>query len=450
MKVRSKFLRDTHSLQVAGGLCSLLQVGSVVLLAFLLGSAGQGQFVSACVLHAFGYCLLNVGVAQVTTSQISSNAAQGRTEKVAIWMAFITKVHVIFAGWIIVAGFLLFPWLAENLLSNRDIGVWASWLCLGSLLDIPRDVVRVALQGTRRMRHLGRVEVGQELVRFFLIASGALVTGGPGGAILGSLCASAMGSLLAMGIYHDARSKSGTSLPTLRKLIPLIARTPIRKGLRQGVRIAAFKNMHTLLFLVLPKLVVQSLAGSNWVAYFHVAQRLMSLPQILSTAISRNALPAMGELAGKRDGLGFRRLFATTTLVTGATISAAIWLLVLIVPTIVDLAFASDYGEPVLRLAVVLAIGESAAGFCVCLEAFFISTNRLRALFGFSLLGLATAVPAAIWLIGHVPLTGAAWGVVVMRSFNLVQLLYAARFLWGHGGRTDYWHTAPKPGQARA
>ena len=451
MNLRSKFLRDTTRLQAAGLFTTLVQTASVVLLAFLLGSEGQGQFVSASMLHALGFCLLNVGVAQVTTSQISANAARRRAQKVATWIAFLAKVHMLFAIWMVGAGALLFPSLAESWLGNREIGVWAAWLCVGSLLDVPRDVVRVALQGTRRMGSLGSLEGGHEFMRFFLVASGALLLGGPRGAVLGSLCASALGALLSIEIYRVERRTKTPSLPALRQVLALMPRTPIRKGLRQGVRIAAFKNMHTLLFLVLPKLVVQSLAGSRWVAYFHVAQRLMSLPQVLAGAISRNALPALSELAGARDGRSFRRLFTKTTLASGIGISAAIWTVVLFVPPVVGRIFPPDYVEPVLRLCLVLAIGESAAGFSVCLEAFFISTNRLRALLRLSLLGFASAVPLAVWLIANVNETGAAWGVVALRSFNLLQVAYALLFLWGRGGRTDYWETnaPPAPGVQR-
>jgi O-antigen/teichoic acid export membrane protein len=443
VKIHSKFLRDTTSLQLAGLLSSVLQIASVILVAFLLGSEGQGLFVSAGVLHAFGHCLLNVGVGQTAASQISANSARGREGKIATWIAFLLKVQLMFATWIIVVGFLFFPWLGENLLESEQIGIWASWFCIGSLLDVPRDVVRIALQGTRRMRSLGRVENGQELVRFFLIASGALIAGGPEGAVIGSLIASAFGSLLALEIYRsasreDGAEKNGATLPRLWEVLRQMPATPIRKGLRQGVRIAAFKNLHTMIFLVLPKLTVQALAGSSWVAYYHVAQRLTSLPQILSIAVSRNSLPAMGEMAGKRDSAGFRKMFATTTLGSGLAITSAVWTLVLLVPFVIDKAFAPDYLQPVMQLAVVLAIGESASGFAVCLEAFFISANRLRALFLFSLLGFATAIPLAVWLIANVEYTGAAWGVVTLRVFNLLQIVYAIRFLWGHGPR-DYW-----------
>ena len=442
---RSRFLRDATSLQIAGSLAQVSQLGSAIALAFLLGAKGQGLFVSAIALHALGHCLINIGVPQATASQISASAARGRAEKVASWVAFLTKVNLLFSSWMVVIGYLIFPYLAERFLHDRQIGVWASWLTLGPILELPRDVVRVALQGTRRMGTLGAVENGQELLRFFLVVIGALISGSPAGAILGSLSASALSSLVALSLYRSIRHDGGTPLPRVREVVAGLRDIPIRQGLRQGVRISVFKNLHTLLLMVMPRLVIQALVGANWVAYYHIAQRLMSAPQVLSAAISRTALPAMSELAGHQDGPAFRRLFARASLSTGVAITAAIWTGLMIVPWFLGLLFPPDYGEPVLRFAMILAVAESIGAFGVCLEAFFISANRLRGLYITGLVGFLITSPIALWLVFRVETTGVAWGVVALRSINLLQLAYAASFLWGRRGLSELWPSKSGP-----
>ncbi len=443
--LESKFARDVAHLQVASGLSLLSQLGSTFTLAFLLGAEKQGLFLSAGALHALGHCLMSLGVPQVVASQISANAARGRSEKTSSWIAFLVKVNLLFALWLGTIGYFAFPWIAETLLGDGRLGTWAWWLCLGTLLEVPREMVRVAFQGTRRMGPLGLVENAHEMIRFFLVSMGALITGEAEGALVGGICASGLGSLLAVHIYQRERGV-GHLLPGMRETLGRFWSIPIRKGLRQGVRIAAFKNLHTLLFLVLPKLAVQSLAGSRWVAYFHIAQRLTSLPQMLTSSIARTALPALGEKAGKRDAAGLRRIFASATLGNGLLVSGALGCGLLLIPWLLPLFFPPDYVEPVIGFAVVLAIGESAGAFTVCLEAFFISLNRLRVLLLFSLLGLATAVPGAAWLTAHVEVTGPAWGIALMRGFNLLQLGYAIVFLWGHRRRVGYWAGEPAPG----
>lgn len=439
MRINSKFLRDIGSLNLAGNLSQISQLGSTVALAFLLGSHGQGLMIAAISLHAFGHCLLSIGVPQVTTSQISANAARGRDDKVASWIAFMAKSNLFFGLWMLAIGYFIFPFLAEHWLEEPQVGVWAWWLCAGPLLELPRDVVRVALQGTRRMRALGSVENGHEFVRFLFVVVGAILMGDARGAIIGSLCAGAFGSMLALFVYQAAQSDGQAPLPRVREVLARLRDIPLRKGLRQGVRIAAFKNLHSLVFLVLPKLIIQATAGSSSVAYFNLAQRLMSIPQVFSTAISRTALPALGEVAGQRDGARFRRIFAKTTLASGFAMTAAIAIGLVLIPFFLVILFDPDYAEPVMRFAKILAIAEITAAFCVCLEAFFISTNQMKALLGLAILSLATAVPAAAWLITEVPVTGTAWSVVALRLGNLFQLGFVLVFLWGSGRRDDYW-----------
>lgn len=434
-----RFLRDAASLYVAGSLSQVCQLASAVTLAFLLGAQGQGLFISAIALQAFGHCLIHLGVPQATANQISANAARGRSEKVTSWMALLLKANSLFALGLLLLGYFVFPVVAERLLHRREIGVWAWWLCLGPLLEVPRDVVRVGLQGTRRMRALGEVENGHELARFFLVSVGALVSGSAAGAVVGSLCASALASGIAITIYGRVRAEGRVSLPRVREVLAQLRDIPLRKGLRQGIRISFLKNLHTLLLTVVPRLVIQSVVGSHWVAYYHIAGRLMSLPQVLATAISRTALPAMGELAGRRDGRAFRRVFVTTTLVSGTTITTAIWAGLLALPWFLALVFPPDYAEPVMRFAVILAIGESAAAFCVCLESFFISANRVRALYVLAAGGFVLALPVSLWLMATVAVTGAAWGVVVLRMYHLTELGYASFVFWGRRHSPDLW-----------
>jgi O-antigen/teichoic acid export membrane protein len=437
--LRTKFVRDAGILHLAASVNQLGQLASAVALAFLLGARDQGLYVSATALYAFGHCLIHVGVPQATASQISANAARERDAKVASWVAFTAKVDLIFSLGLALVGLALFPLAAESLLGDRRIGLWASWLCLGGLFDVPRDAARVALQGTRRMAALGRVENAQELVRFFLIVLGALIAGGPAGAVLGSLLASAVGSLLAVVIYREARLDGGAPLPGVRAVLGALRDLPLRRGLRQGLRISLFRNAHVLLLSVLPRLLVQGLAGSQLVAYYHIAQRLMSLPEVLSGAVSRTALPALAEHAGRRDLAAFRRLFLGATLWSGGLISAGIWIGLLFVPAFVGLCFPADYVQPVSHFALILALGASIAAFGVCSEAFFITANQVRALYMLSLVGALLTIPANVWLVTHFAATGAAWAVVVYQSWTLSQLAYCVAFLRPRAGVAGPW-----------
>ena len=155
--LRNKFLRDTATLQVAGGLNQLSQVLSSVLVAFLLGAVGQGRFAVAVVLQGLVYNLINVGSVQATVSQLASASARGLVAKVSAWMAYLAKFYLLFNGLLIVLGWLLLPRIGEWWYGDRDLGVLAAWLCIWPILDTPRAVVFAAFQGTRRMLRLAQL-----------------------------------------------------------------------------------------------------------------------------------------------------------------------------------------------------------------------------------------------------------------------------------------------------
>jgi O-antigen/teichoic acid export membrane protein len=437
--LHTRFLRDAGALHLAAGFNQLGQLASAVALAFLLGARGQGLFVSAVALQAFGHCLLHFGVPQVAASQIAANVARGRAEKVASWVAFQAKVNLLFGLLILGLGAGLFPFLAESFLGDRRIGCWAVWLCLGAVLEVPRDTVRVTLQGTRRMSALARVENSHELVRFFLVVAGALIIGGPGGAVLGSVLASATSSVLAIALYRGMRGDRDPTLPGGRAVLAGLREVPIRQGLRQGVRLAITKNAHPLLVSVVPRLLVQGIAGSQLVAYFHIAHRLMSVPLVFLGAISRTALPALAEHAGRKDIEAYRRLFARASLGTGLVVSVGTWIGLLLVPALVGAIFPGDYVGPVSDFASILAVGVTLLSFGACTEAFYVTANRLRALYVLGITGALVTIPANLFLVAQLGAVGAAWGVVAYHAWTVVELLYIGAFLWPRRGVPSPW-----------
>jgi hypothetical protein len=61
-----------------------------------------------------------------------------------------------------VLGFLVLPWAAVHVLdSRREIGLWAAWMSLSPLLEMPRVVACAGMQGMRRMLPLALTENGQ-------------------------------------------------------------------------------------------------------------------------------------------------------------------------------------------------------------------------------------------------------------------------------------------------
>lgn len=442
--IRHRFVRDAATLQVAALINQTSQLLSTVAIAYLLGSNGQGLFVSALALQALFFFLINLGVTQAVVSQIAAAAARGNDFKVAGWIAFLAKTILVFGSVILAIGYFALPEIGERFFKDRQIGVWAWWLCFVPLLELPKLVALVVFQGTRRMLLLGQVENGHEMVRFFLVVLGALITQSAQGAILGTIASSAVGSILALGLYHQARHDGGYPLPGPREILARTRDVKIRQGIRQGLRIALLKNGQVLFGTVFPRLILGGVVGMSWVAYFHIAQRFMMVPMMMAQGVSRTLLPALGELAGLRDITRLRRLFARASLVTGGLISAALLAVLAAIPFLMPLLFPEDYARPVFHYAWILTLGYVPFAFAVGIESFFIVANRVRVWLLLTVLGAILTIPTNVWLIFNVPYTGTAWGLSLYQSWVLVHLGYITWFLARARRPEQVWSQAPE------
>lgn len=439
-RLGNKFLQDAATLQIAGMFNQVSQLISAIALAFLLGSYGQGTFISAIALQALGFFLINVGVPQATASQISAAAARGNEFKTCGWIAFLAKVTLVFGVLLFIGGAFVLPRVGEVFYDDRDIGVWAWWLCAQPLIELPRIVVAVAFQGTRRMLPLAQVENSQEIVRFFLVIVGATVTGSPAGAIIGSLAAGVFGSTIAMALYHQAHSDGGYPLPTPGEIVRHMRDIKIRQGIRQGIRVALLKNGQSLFGNVFPRLIIGLVAGQSWVTYFHIAHRIMGVPMMFAQGVSRTMLPALGELAGQKDLQAFRRLFTKVTLITGSLISGAVLLSLPLIPPVISRVFPDDYAEPVFHYAWILAIGYVPFAFAVGVESFYIVSNQVKSWLVLTAIGAAITIPTNVWLIINIDETGTAWGLSLYQSWVIVHLAYIAYFFRRTRHQSQLWH----------
>ncbi len=439
-KLSNKFLRDAATLQIAGMFNQFSQLISAIALAFLLGSHGQGMFISAVALQALGFFLINVGVPQATASQISAAAARGNEFKTCGWIAFMAKVTVVFGVLLFLGGSVVLPHVGDWFYDDHRIGVWAWWLCAQPLIELPRIVASVAFQGTRRMLPLAQVENAQEVVRFFLVILGAVVTGSPKGAVIGSLVAGVFGSIIAMQIYRAARRDGGYPLPTVVEILRHMRDIKIRQGIRQGLRVALLKNGQSLFGNVFPRLIIGIVDGQSWVTYFHIAHRIMGVPMMFAQGVSRTMLPALGELAGQKDLVAFRRLFTKVTLITGGLISSAVLLSLPLIPPVIGYLFPEDYASPVFTYAWILAIGYVPFAFAVGIESFYIVANQVRTWLVLTAIGAAITIPTNYWLIMNIPETGTAWGLSLYQSWVVVHLTFIAWFFRRTRHQRQLWH----------
>ncbi|HUR28118.1 MAG TPA: lipopolysaccharide biosynthesis protein [Planctomycetota bacterium] len=426
---RSKFLKDVATLQLSGMFNQASQLVSSIVLAFLLGAQGQGALGVAVMLQGLVYNLISVGVIQSTVGHVASATARNMPGKVAAWMAFVAKLYVLFNVILIVGGSFVLPWAGERFFDSeglgREIGQWAWWLTLWPLIDTPRSVVFVALQGTRRMLPLAQLETSGEIGRAFLVTLGAVLTGGTAtGAVIGEIVSRVLSMVVALEIYREARADGGTFLPPLREVWRHALEIPLRRGIPLALKVGFVKNVSSVFLKVLPRLIVGAVAGLSWVAYFQIAQRIMDIPMMFLQGVSRTALPALAAKRGQGDLAGFKRLFLRSSLVGGGLVALLIVALVPCVPWIVHEFYPADYAEPVANVARILAFGLVPMAFAVGLEAFYMVTDQMRASIVLTLLGCLVTIPVNVWLIRANPETGVFWGLSFYMSWVLVHFAY--------------------------
>jgi O-antigen/teichoic acid export membrane protein len=184
--------------------------------------------------------------------------------------------------------------------------------------------------------------------------------------------------------------------------------------------------------------------GEAWTSYFHIAQRVLTIPTMFMLGVSRTSLTALGELAGKKDWRGFRRLFTRVTLLTGGVLSAAILVGLPLVKPIASHLFPADYAEPVFAYYRILALGYMPFTFAVAIEAFYISTNHVRTWLLITVIGAVITIPTNVWLILNVPYLGTAWGLSLYQSWVMVHLAW---IFWAlYSGRVTRWGQPPDEG----
>ncbi len=442
----SRFARNAATLQVGALVNGLGGVVSATALAHILGARLQGEYIVAIALYGFLALLVNMGFVQATVNQVAGAVARGKTERVADWLGFLAKSYLLLGLLLPVLGWFALPWMMSTLdrigffatgatanePSGTDLAGLAWILTFMPLAELLRQLVAAALQGTRRMVLLTRLENSQELVRVVAVISGALLARSPLGPIIGYLCSSAVGSVIAVGFYQRARADDGHPLPSLRSVFERAPRVRLLEGMPLAFRIGVLRNVDALSLEVLPSLALQASAGSEWVTYFNVAKRIMNVPLMLMQGISRTALPAMSELKGARGMSEFRGAWTRITLFGGGLVAGGILACMPFIPFAVRLLYPDSYVEPVWKLALILAVGIVPAAFCIALDTFFIVVDRIGVLILFALSGLTAYCVATYVAVGLDPNTGVAWGFTVAKLWGLLTFGYIVYYFRTH------------------
>jgi O-antigen/teichoic acid export membrane protein len=431
--LKHKFLRDSTTLQVGAMVSALGNLISLIALTRLLGARLQGEFYVAQSLYGLLWFVVNLGLYQVTISQVAAATARGLHEKALGWLAFLIKAYAAIGIGVGVIGFALLPVIAERVLHTEvHVGMLAAYLALLPLIELPRVVASAALQGTRRMMPLTLIENGQEAARVFLVVAGAMITGDATGPVIGTIAASAIGSVVAIALYRKESEREGTPLPKLRDVLASVKVVPLTAGLRLGVRIGAMRNIGVLGTQIFPTLLLERFGSTEWVAYMRIAQRIMNVALMMMTGVSRTVLPVFSEIAGLKDLGLLRRKYFQISFSSGALIATGFLVTFPFLPFLIECLFPTDYHDPVWRICLILVPGFLALSLSVANDTFYLVTNTLRVAIYMNLGGVivcSTVMGFLAWL--H-PTVGAAWGLSLTMVCGICHMFYATWWFRRH------------------
>ncbi|MBI3818220.1 MAG: lipopolysaccharide biosynthesis protein [Planctomycetes bacterium] len=428
-KAKSRFLRDAAHLQIGATIQLIAGVGASVVIVRSFGVIGFGAYSEGLNLYALIYFLGNVGMFQMTVARVSEAVGRKDPKGAARALGVFFRVYSTIAIILMCAGFFGGPLLAKLLKHPVETGIWASILCISGPLMAPFYMVQTALQGTRRMRLLARMENYKEILRAYVTVVGALTFGGPLGAILGEVATSLIAVGLAYFIYRQAHDEPGIELPALREIWRLsknLTWQEFTDEVRSGMTISVQKNFAALLPQIVPRALLGYFASEKEVGFLSLALNLMAKPMQGLTGISRTLMPTLGALRGAGEHEQLRKLIIKVMLLSGIMMTAGTGAAAIALHWLIPIVYGPQ-NLPVLDLLPWLWVSMSIAGFAVGAEAFFIIVNKIWVAIRISVSALILTSGPGIYCIYRWHAPGAAMFVMLMylsAAANVAYIFY--------------------------
>lgn len=455
--LKTPFARQSAILQGSGLTVAALQLFSTVAIANLIGDVEQGTYFIAVAIYGLLFMLMNTGVVQATVVQLASGMAAADTDQVAAWQAFLVKLYLIGGFLLLGVGWFALPLGADVVLHDREAGELALYLMVLPFLELPRVVAQATFQAVRRMHDLAKLELFTEIGRVALVVGLAYSMGDARGPVIGTALAGLVGSVAGVALYRKAAQSGEHKLPSIGKILSRVRDVPIRRGLWLGVRVGSLRSIDAITVQVMPPLIIAAaggLAGRNEaaikaaVAHFRIAQRVVQIPLMLLQGISRTTLPALSQMAGRKDAEGFRKAWMRVTAVSGAICVSGMLAVVLarpLLPWLLGLVgLPESYHEPVSNNIPILAIGAAIVGFSTASEAFYVVADRLRIAMLIAGIMMWPSMGLTYLFSYHLPATGAAWGVAFTYSVAAMHVAYAY-FYFRSGRHSSLFQSEPDP-----
>jgi O-antigen/teichoic acid export membrane protein len=300
--------------------------------------------------------------------------------------------------------FALAPLAADLVYGRPDAGLWARWLSVPLILDIPFDLLIVLFQGRRQMTRLVGAESTRAIGTSIVTVLALLAGWGIGGLVLSRVVSSAGASIWAIATYARLGAVD-RRLPAWGELVRRFRHVPLRSRLTLGTAMALEKNLgsfgHQLPVLMMGVLRPDALG------YYAAAFRTMSLPYPMISAIARNldAVLPQRAVAGLSSA---RRTFVRASLYTGAAWTLVSAVTVVAAPFLLHYFGGARYAPAVPAIYPFL-LGSLAIGPGVGIGATLRAIGKPRHLVALQLVAILTTAIVGVLLIEPLGASGGAW-----------------------------------------
>jgi len=401
---RRRFVRDTLILQ--SGQFALIIVGALTsfVTTRVLGPARLGEYGLIIAMYAVLGTLDLSASGRVALVEISKALGADNPDEVRDNLAYFLRINLQFNGLLVLAFFVFAPLIAQNAYQNAEIGVWARWLGLIELTDVPYGVLSIAYQCRRDMKTLVRLETVKVALSSALIILTLLLGWGIPGLVLSQLAISIGYSLISI-VWYAQLTQQDTRFPTWQVIIRRMFSVGVRARFWLGFRIAVDKNLGG--FAVQLPVLFLGLVNKQAVGYFEVALKVITLPQPLISGIARNLDTFLPYKAGQSTQ-SLRDAFTRTTLFTGLIWSGATLGMALVAPIILVVYAGFEY-LPAIALMYPLLLQSLAVGFGVGMRSTFRSMDKIQQFIAVQIAALVVVVPIGYVLVNQWEGYGTAW-----------------------------------------
>jgi O-antigen/teichoic acid export membrane protein len=406
---RRRFVRDTLILQFGQFAAIVAQGLTSILILRILGPALVGQYALITAMAAVLGLLDLSASGKVALVEVSKALGANDRDEVRDALAYLIRINVQLNGLLVVGFFVLAMPLAQISYNNAEVGLWARWLSLQQLTNLPFSVLTIAYQCQRNMRTL----VSLESVRLLLTCAasiGVLLTGwGIPGLVLSQVVISCVYAIYSV-VQYSRLAQADSRFPAWSTLLGRAGSVGIRARFGLGFRISAGKNLSSFA-TQLPTLIIGALypvaTGNPTLGYYSTALKVMTLPQPLVSGIARNLETFLPYRAGQSKQ-SLRDAFVKTTLYTGLIWSAATIGMAVISPVILLVIAGFDY-LPATSLLYPLLLQSLGVGLGVGVGPALRALNKLEYSIGINILMLALSTPIGYVLIANLAGYGGAW-----------------------------------------